>query len=62
MEDVPTIRLVTHLDVLGEGDGSVTVDSDAFQSVSDLWLKLTVVVVDGNEVAELQVTGKGASL
>ncbi len=44
MEDVPSVRLVSSLDVLSEGDGGVTVNGDV------------VVIVDGNEVSELQVT------
>ena len=50
MEHVPAVRLETFLDVFGERDVGVAVDSDF------------VVVVDGDEVAELQVPSEGARL
>lgn len=50
LEDVPAVGLVSLLDVLGEGLVGVTVDGDV------------VVIVDGNEVAELQVAGQRACL
>lgn len=50
LEDVPAVGLVSLLDVLGEGLVGVTVDGDV------------VVIVDGNQVAELQVTSQRASL
>ena len=47
VKDLPSVGLVSGLDVLGERDGGVTIDGDL------------VVVVDGNEVTELQVTIAG---
>jgi hypothetical protein len=47
---LPTVRLESLLDVLGEGDVGVTVDGDV------------VVVVDGDQVSELEVTGQRGGL
>ena len=48
--DVPAVREEALLDVLGEGAGGVTVDRDV------------VVVVEGNQVSELEVTGERGGL
>jgi len=50
VEDLPAVRLEAHLDILGERDGRVAVDGDL------------VVVVHGNELAELEVPGERARL
>lgn len=49
-QDLPAIRLVSLDDVLSEGAVGVTVNGDV------------VVIVDGNQVAELEVTGQGRGL
>ena len=50
VQDLPSVRLEPHLDVLGEGTGGVSVDGDL------------VVVVDGDQVAELEVTSERGGL
>lgn len=50
VKNLPSVRLVSGLDILGERDGSVTINGDL------------VVVVDGNHVTELQVPAISASL
>lgn len=49
-DDVPAVSLVALGDILSEGDVGVTINGDV------------VVVVDGNEVAELEVTSQGRGL
>lgn len=50
VQDLPSVRLEPHLDVLGEGTSGVSVDGDL------------VVVVDGDQVAELEVTSERGGL
>lgn len=50
VQDLPSVRLEPHLDVLGERTGGVSVNGDL------------VVVVDGDQVSELQVTGQRGGL
>lgn len=49
-QGVPSVCLHTLVDILSEGTVGVTVNGDV------------VVIVDGNQVAQLQVTGEGSSL
>ena len=50
VQDLPAVRLEPHLDVLGERTGGVSVNGDL------------VVVVDGNQVSELEVTSERGGL
>ena len=50
VQNFPSVRLESHLDVLGERTSGVSVNGDL------------VVVVDGDQVSELQVTGQRGGL